>query len=244
MSTESSGELSKVISILEGQQALETTDVLDSALRRISEVSQRRASELKLRNQQKERIQREITLSANDPAPLQSTLSSTFGSTNAISASATSSGTFDENAYLRQQSEAARSKYIATIRQYEELYFACEVQLMESEAKRASLETQLRDLHMTGASPADGAKNRKTEQSLEKIKTNFTRSKFQLMDASRSLQELQRSIQNYIEHISARGVTPMSLKAGKLLSEQFKVEADGLQSLSENMGIPDKENTP
>ncbi len=69
------------------------------------------------------------------------------------------------------------------------------------------------------------------EQAYEAAVPNTDRARDGLGKAAKTLEDLQRAMRNFFEQAQSRGITPVSLKAGKLMAEQMRLEIENLKRL-------------
>jgi chromosome segregation ATPase len=69
------------------------------------------------------------------------------------------------------------------------------------------------------------------DQALQAALPNSDRARDGLGKAAKTLEDLHRAIRNFFEQAATRGITPVSLKAGKLMAEQMRLEIENLKRI-------------
>jgi chromosome segregation ATPase len=98
-----------------------------------------------------------------------------------------------------------------------------------------------------------GARLEQLEQALTGSVSAGDRTRDGLAKSSRTLSELQRSIRNFFETPAEHGISPVRMKAGRLMAEQMRLEVETLRRLEQSLGrmmdsvssaLPGAETTP
>ena len=138
--------------------------------------------------------------------------------------------TCEQELYLVEQKRAelqrdfdkllrGREQSAAAVKQYSELYHQAERQLLEAEKRRVSLQRRISELEAGHRLAQSGAAG------------HGLAAREELSKVGRGLQEVCGSVKDFLERASKNGMSTSTLKAGKILAEQMRLDLEVLMKL-------------